>query len=454
MTDTAVRFENLSKFYKLYYSPKDRLKEALSPFGKKRHREFYALKNINLEIKKGEILGVVGRNGSGKSTLLSIISGFIQPNSGTKMVTGRLSALLDLGFGMNPNFDGFQNIYFGGIMLGFSKQEMKGKIDEIIAFADIGEFIRQPMRTYSAGMKARLGFALAISVNPDILIVDEVLAVGDDLFRRKCFSKMEEIIAKGCTIIYVSHAINTVNELCSRAILLDRGELILDGPPKWVTANYQKLIFALPDSQEKIRGQLLAMNENNAPQSACRDRYLPAEPPAIPESKSFFIPGFTSQSAIVVKNGAVDIFDIQLKNPAGQTVNAVVMHEKLIYSYKVKFNADAHGIIFSMAIKNEKGLNISARKTGELVGPNKYGTILQEVKAGSCCEVQWEFVNTLLPGVYFTNAAVFKVIPGEDTHVLIRITDALVFKVQDTRDPLMNGIVDLHQEFNIRLTGT
>lgn len=462
MTDIAVKFENISKYYKLYNSPKDRLKEALLPFGKKRHREFYALKNISLEIKKGEILGVVGRNGSGKSTMLAIISGVIPPNGGIKTVNGRISALLDLGGGLNPEFDGLQNIYFGGIMMGFSREEMKNKVAEIIEFADIGEFIRQPLKTYSSGMKARLGFALAISVNPEILIVDEVLSVGDDLFRRKCFAKMEELIAKNCTIIYVSHAVNTVNELCTRAILLDRGDLILDGPPKLVTANYQKLIFAFPGTQEQIRNELIELNKNET-EKYMNSSLRPSsphnqdtvEPDPIPQSKPqtgtkpCYIQDFVSQSATIVQNDDVELFDFEMRTLSGQKVNSILMNEKYIYSYKVRFNIDCRGIIFSMAIKNEKGLNISARKTGELMGLNRYGTIFEEMNAGSCFEIKWEFTNKLLPGVYFTNAAVSRRIPGEEFYVLIRVTDAFVFRVQETATPDMSGIVDLDQAFKV-----
>ena len=253
MTDIAVKLENISKFYKLYKEPKDRLKEALHPFGKKYHKEFYSLSRINLEIKKGEIFGIVGRNGAGKSTLLKLITGVLQPSSGKVLVNGNVSALLELGGGFNPEFTGIQNIYFSGTMMGFSRREMKQKIDDIIDFAEIGEFIDQPLKTYSNGMKARLGFALTINMKPEIMVLDEVLAVGDELFKRKCFAKMEEIFKSGSTILYVSHGIGTINQICSRAILLDHGELILDGIPKFVTMHYQKLLYAEPGNQKKTR---------------------------------------------------------------------------------------------------------------------------------------------------------------------------------------------------------
>ena len=238
--EIAISIKNVSKYYKLYNNPKDRLKEALSRKGKLYHKKFYATKNLNLEIKKGEILGIVGKNGSGKSTLLKLITGVLVPDEGTVKINGKISALLELGSGFNPEFTGMQNIFFYGTILGFSKKEMESKIDDILAFADIGEFIDQPLKTYSSGMKSRLGFAVAVHIDPEILILDEVLAVGDVLFKRKCYAKMEEFFKGGKTIIYVSHDANSVNELCTRAVFLDAGTIILDSDAKTVTSYYQK----------------------------------------------------------------------------------------------------------------------------------------------------------------------------------------------------------------------
>ena len=262
MNDVAVKLEQVSKHYKLYDSPKDRFKEALDPFRRRRYREFFALNHIDLEIKKGEILGVVGRNGSGKSTLLKLIAGVIPPSSGRLTVNGNVSAMLELGSGLNPDMNGIQNIYFGGIMLGISPEEMKTKVDEIVAFAEIGDFINQPLKTYSSGMKARLGFALAISIKPEILVVDEVLSVGDDLFKRKCYTKIEELFKSRCTVFFVSHSISSVVEICTRTILLDKGELILEGPPAFVTRYYQKLLYALPPNQDETRDEIIRLNHD------------------------------------------------------------------------------------------------------------------------------------------------------------------------------------------------
>ena len=205
MDDAVIKLEGVSKYYRLYGSPRDRLKEALSPFGKMYHERFYATKNIDLEVKKGEILGVVGENGCGKSTLLKLITGVLVPSEGKVTVRGKITALLELDAGLNPEYTGVQNIYFYGAIIGYSREEMEQKYDEIVEFADIGKFIYQPLKTYSSGMKSRLGFALAVSVDPDIFIVDEVLAVGDMYFRRKCYNKIHELFEKGRTVMFVSH---------------------------------------------------------------------------------------------------------------------------------------------------------------------------------------------------------------------------------------------------------
>jgi len=243
MNDPAIKMDGVSKFYKLYDSPSDRLKEALTPLGKVYHKDYYALKKIDFEIEKGEIVGIVGKNGSGKSTLLKIMAGVLSPNDGELIVNGNISALLELGAGFNPEFTGVQNIYFYGAMLGFTKAEMKERLGEIIEFADIGDFINQPVKVYSSGMKSRLSFAVAIHIDPDILILDEVLSVGDALFKRKCYAKMEEFFNGGKTVIYVSHSAQSIVEICSRAVMLFEGEIILDDTPKIVTDFYQKMLY-------------------------------------------------------------------------------------------------------------------------------------------------------------------------------------------------------------------
>lgn len=237
----VIKLKNISKVFKLYNSSFDRIKEMLNPFGRKYHRAFYALKDINLEISKGEKVGIIGRNGSGKSTLLRIISGITIPNTGKVVVKGNLSTLLELGAGFNPYYTGYENIYFYGLVLGFSKKDMKKKLPSILEFAELGDYINQPLRTYSRGMKSKLAFSVAINIDPDILILDEVFAVGDEFFRQKSLSKLEELWEKGKTIIMVSHNLNNVQTYSERVIWIHEGVVMADGDPKSVISEYKKL---------------------------------------------------------------------------------------------------------------------------------------------------------------------------------------------------------------------
>ncbi len=456
MSNIAVKLDNISKFYKLYNSPKDRLKEALHPFKKKFHKKFYALQNINLEIKRGEIFGIVGKNGSGKSTLLKLICEIIQPSSGKVVVNGAVSALLDLSVGLNPEFTGIQNIYFSGTMMGFSRKEMEGKIDDIVDFAEIGDFIHQPLKTYSSGMKARLGFALAINMDPDILILDEVLSVGDELFRRKCYAKMEEFFKSGSTVLYVSHSVSSVNQMCSRAILLDRGELILDGSAVLVTRYYHMLLYAPSTTQSAVRDEIIQLNNDkkrkeelireidlseNKQESFDIDdnRTKPTEVPGT-QQKAFFIQGFEPKSTMEHKIYDVEIFDAQVQTLAGNKVNALVMNEVYIFSYKVKFHLDIDNVKFTMLIQDEKGLSISGVSI-----PQEKNDEVQSVKNGETSLIQIKFKCTMLPGNYYTSASVLHINEKMEKIPLIRINDAMVFKVIKEKDLNYWGVVNLEQ---------
>jgi lipopolysaccharide transport system ATP-binding protein len=235
----AVRLENISKCYKLYKSPKDRLREALHPFRKRYHRNFYALRDINLNVRKGEGLGIIGRNGSGKSTLLQILCGVLQPSTGSVHVNGKIGALLELGAGFNPEFTGRENVYLNGAILGFSREEMDERFDDVASFADIGEFIDQPVKTYSSGMYIRLAFSLQICIEPDILVVDEAISVGDVFFQQKCFKKIDQILEAGTTLFFVSHNMAAVQRLCESALLLNMGRMEYIGSPVEAASLYQ-----------------------------------------------------------------------------------------------------------------------------------------------------------------------------------------------------------------------
>ena len=240
----ALRVEGVAKQYRIYERPVDRLKDSLTRGWLKRHREFWALKGLSFEIERGTTVGIVGPNGSGKSTLLQIIAGTLDPTHGLAWVDGRVAALLELGAGFNLEFTGIENIYMNAALMGFSRAETEARLPEIERFAEIGEFIQQPVKTYSSGMYVRLAFAIAVNTDPDILIVDEALSVGDTIFQHRCVRRIKEMQARGTTILFVSHEPTLVRALCSRALLLYQGELLADGPPMDVLNRYQRIIMA------------------------------------------------------------------------------------------------------------------------------------------------------------------------------------------------------------------
>jgi ABC-type polysaccharide/polyol phosphate transport system ATPase subunit len=236
--DIVISINDITKAYKLYNSPKDRLKEAINPFGKKYHKTFNALNHLSIEVGKGETVGIIGKNGSGKSTLLKLITGVLSPTSGVVSVRGKISALLELGAAFNPEMTGLENIYFNMTLLDFSREQVENRLDDILSFADIGDFVYQPVKTYSSGMFVRLAFAVAVNVDPDILIVDEALSVGDIKFQFKCLRKMQEFKDQGKTFLFVTHSVETVRNLCNRAIWLMDGAVYRDGDSKSIVKDY------------------------------------------------------------------------------------------------------------------------------------------------------------------------------------------------------------------------
>lgn len=239
--EIAVEITNVSKKYKLFRNKKHQALEALFPFLPKKHNDFYAIKDFSLTVNKGDILGIIGRNGSGKSTLMKLVAKVIQPTTGSITVNGNLVPLLELGSGFHREFTGYENIYFYTAVLGYPKKKVLEKTQEIIEFADIGDFIYQPIKNYSSGMKARLAFAVSVNIDPDILILDEVLSVGDAAFKEKSFEKIKEFFDNGKTILFVSHGMESIKSLCNRAIVIDKGKLLLDGEPKAVIERYYDL---------------------------------------------------------------------------------------------------------------------------------------------------------------------------------------------------------------------
>jgi lipopolysaccharide transport system ATP-binding protein len=463
--DLVIKVNNVSKIYKLYSSPKARLKEALHPFRKKYHKNFHALKNIKFELKKGEILGILGKNGSGKSTLLKIITGILQPTSGSVFKQGKIAALLELGSGLNPQFTGIQNIYFYGSIMEYSKKEMDNMVDDIISFADIGDFIYQPLKLYSTGMKSRLAFAINTVINPDILILDEVLSVGDALYRRKAFARMESLMSRGTTVLFVSHSEQSIIQICNKAILLDKGELILEGSPKIVATYYQKMLFAKKKNILKVRKEILKLNKNQKIKNELQsniyvdneeknknndvkkiDDFLGQKDLKKNENniilKPNFIPDLIPKSTVMYKDYQVDFRNIKITTLDGEKVNCLITGERYIFHYTAHFGINVKNVQFGMSIRNEKGIVLAGYSFP--LDHNKY---VEKISKGNQYHLKWFFFNYFLFGYYYINCGI-TMTKDHKKIFLNRIVDSLVFKVQKNRQTA-SSIVSLNQTVTI-----
>lgn len=441
MSEIAVSLKNVSKCFQRYAHPAGRLKDLLFPKFSKAD-PFWALKNINLDIPLGETWGLVGRNGSGKSTLLQILVGTLKPTSGTVKVVGRISALLELGSGFNPEFTGRQNVFFNGKILGLNSKEIEDKFDEIAAFADIGDFIDQPVKSYSSGMFVRLAFAVATSIEPDILVVDEALAVGDEVFQRKCFARIQGIQERGGTVLFVSHSASAIIELCNAAVLIDQGDLLLQGTPKCIVSKYHKLIYAPQDQLIKIREEIKELkNESEAEIKELQNKgsQLASRVTPPPQSKDYYDPNLIPKSTFFYVSQGAEIKSPHLKNEAGKLVNLVKRGKTYIYSYLVEFTEVAYNVRFGMLIKTMSGIELGG---GVSHLPN---AAIEVVTPGTIMQLDFTFHCHLLPGVYFLNAGVVGFIDGQETY-LHRCIDAAMFRVQAEADLLATTIVDFDIE--------
>jgi lipopolysaccharide transport system ATP-binding protein len=446
----ALRVQNVSKCFFMFDSPRMRLKQFVFPRlqrtmrskPKNYFKEFWALKDISFDVRKGETVGIVGRNGAGKSTLLQLVCGTLTPTGGTIDTNGFVAALLELGSGFNPEFSGRENVYMNGYVLGLSKDDIDNRFDEIAAFADIGYFIEQPVKTYSSGMFVRLAFAVSVCVDPDILIVDEALSVGDEAFQRKCFARIEKLQSRGGTILFVSHSASTVIELCDRAILLDCGELLFDGVPKKAVSYFQRLIYAPKEKQPLIREEIkFAYTKSQDLEQvfdAPVERSTKIEALSMEDSLDGYDPNFRPQSTYRYVAKGAEIEDVKILDLGGKRVNILSSGGTYVYSYRVCFERSAMRVRFGMLIKTVNGYEL-----GGAVSAPSFQEGIEFVESGSLYEVEFRFQCLLASGTYFLNAGVMGIV-DELEEFLCRILDVDMFRVIAPVKSTTTGIIDFN----------
>lgn len=420
--ENAITVKDVTKIYKLYDKPIDRLKEALNPFHKEYHKKFYALNNLSFEVKKGETVGIIGTNGSGKSTILKIITGVLTPTTGEVEVNGVISALLELGAGFNMDYTGIENIYMNGTMMGFSKKEMDAKLQEILDFADIGDFVYQPVKTYSSGMFVRLAFALAINVEPEILIVDEALSVGDVFFQSKCYRRMEEIRQKGTTILMVTHDMGSIIKYCDKVVLLNKGNFVAEGAPGHMVDLYKKILAGQMEGLEAAKDVDSDFSGETAEKEQKEKTYQ------LPHGKlmkdSLTINGNRTEYG----DGRAEIYDLGLFDQRGNLTNLLLKGEEFTIKEKIRFAAPIQSPIFTYTIKDKKGTDLTGTNT------MFEGTDIKPVKAGDEYEVSFTQKMTLQGGEYLLSMSCTGFEQGEHTvyHRLYDVANITVISNKNT----------------------
>lgn len=362
MSETAILVDHVSKMYKLYDKPMDRLKESLGLSHKKKYKEHYALRDVSFQVHRGETVGIIGTNGSGKSTILKIITGVLSPTNGSVQVNGRISALLELGAGFNQEYSGIENVYLNGTMIGFSREEIDAKLDDILRFADIGDFVYQPVKTYSSGMFVRLAFAIAINIDPEILIVDEALSVGDVFFQAKCYRKFEEFKDMGKTILFVSHDLSSIGKYCDRVVLLNNGVKLAEGGAKEMVNLYRKVLVNQYDDENPEEENSQAVQESQ-------------EDTALKEKLNL------NPEVLEYGSKLAEITDFAIFDDGQNITNLIEKGQTFSVKMKVEFHEDISEPIFAFTIKDLKGTEITGTNTmyeGSPVKPKKCGDI-QEI---------------------------------------------------------------------------
>lgn len=442
MSQNAIEVKDVTKIYRLYDKPIDRLKESLSMTHKSYHKDFYALKGLSFSVEKGQTVGIIGTNGSGKSTILKIITGVLTPTTGTVSVDGKISALLELGAGFNMDYTGIENIYMNGTMMGYTKKEMDAKLQEILEFADIGDFVYQPVKTYSSGMFVRLAFALAINVEPEILIVDEALSVGDVFFQAKCYRRMEEIRKSGTTILMVTHDMGSIIKYCDKVVLLNKGEFIAEGEPGRMVDLYKKILANQMDSlKEELendysggmgKADALAGERQDRAEHAGRDKSsLMKEKITVNENRTEY------------GDGRAEIFDLGLLDARGNLTNLLLKGETFTIKERIRFHAPLPCPIFTYTIKDKKGTDLSGTNT------MYEGADIKQVNAGDVYDVSFTQKMTLQGGEYLLSMSCTG-FEGEEHVVYHRLYDVANITVISNKNTV--GVYDMESVVETKLT--
>ena len=430
-SEAAISVRSLGKCYQIYPEPKDRLLQMLTLGHRRFYHEFWALRDVSFEVGKGECVGVVGRNGSGKSTLLQMICGVVQPTAGNVVTVGRVAALLELGSGFNPDFTGRENVHVSGAIMGLDRKELEERFGEIVSFAEIGDFVDRPVKTYSSGMLMRLAFAVQVILDPDVLIVDEALAVGDEKFQRKCFARIESLKAAGTSILFVSHSAPQIIELCDRAILLDRGDRLLFQDAARVVRAYQKLIYAPASEQEALRRHYLEEGDTTIVAQGGQNE---AAMPASADGQGEYDPALVQQAAVQYTPQGAQIESIRLLDSAGRDVNLLHAGQAYRVVLLANFSADCEDVHFGVNIHTLSGLVVTGQRHPAEV------SAIPLLRVGERRRVIFAFRMVMVPGVYVVGGGIWSRGAPYCRH---RIVDALMFRILPAPGAISFGIVDV-----------
>ncbi len=429
--EIVLQVKNVSKCFEMYEKPVHRLYQTLFAGHKKFFKEFWALRDINFEVRKGECLGIIGRNGAGKSTLLQIITGTLQSTSGSAAVKGRVAALLELGSGFNPEFTGHENIYLNGTILGLSKAEIDRKYQEIVDFADIGDFIHQPVKTYSSGMKVRLAFAVQVVTEPEVLIVDEALSVGDAAFQIKCMTHMKNLIANGVTVIFVSHSVQTVRTFCDKCIWLEKGQMKMIGDAQTVTSRYMEALFSTnspaPKKAEESAGELSGEVEDDAP------RMVPA------------VAGKRNNADLIRwGEGFIQVHRFALYGEKGKNTLLLEHGEQItvvLESKILELPPEVDRFYMGFAFRDKRGIDVIA------IGLAEREIFIPVKGKDQINQVTFTFRNILLPGEYMLIGAVQFFDQSNKRHYFDYVENMCLFSV--VSDRRHNGVVEPESSISV-----